>query len=371
MYPPKDTDVNPEIDVAEHFLDKICTEADDIWQKHIKTETLLQQLTSEEQKDFYRNYICHICNEEITDPKDKCNDHNHATSDYRGIAHNQCNGDYHLIKESWKLIVMFHNLKRYNAHLIIKAIKKRHGEIKIIPANMETFISFIVGRVCFIDSFAFAPMSLEELVENTLKEGDFNNTEYKATDIDNLKPYAKQKGMFPYDFLDNTDKFKFKDIPDISTFYDTLSDSPCTVENYQRAQEVWKYCNPFRDYHDFYLKCNVLILADFMEKLRNNCLENFHLDPANYVSLPGWSWEAALKMSKVELELLDNGEMYAFFEKAIRGGISQVTKRYSNANNKYLSDFNPFQPIICLMYFDANNLYGHEMMSRLPTKNFK
>ena len=286
------------------------------------------------------------------------------------MSHTQCNLEYRIVKNSWKLICLFHNLKRYDAHLIIKAIQKRHGSISIIPVNMETYISFTIKKVCFIDSFAFAPMGLEYLVQDTLKEDDFFYTDKEATANAELKPYARKKGVFPYDFLDNISKLKVKKIPPMHEFNNTLSDELCTEEKYNQAQKVWKYCSSMREYHDFYLKCDVLLLTDFMEKFRKNCLDNFDLDPMHYVSLPGWSWDAALKKSKVQLELLDNAEMYSFFEGAIRGGISQVTKRYSKANNKYMKEYDETKPNIFLMYLDANNLYGHSMMGKLPTKNF-
>ena len=371
LYVPQESDIaKSEIHTAEHFIDSICAEAEKLWTKYIKKEKPMRSLTKEEQIAFYRNNICHICKEEIKKDEKKNKDHCHITGNYRGMTHTLCNLEYKIVKESWKLICIFHNLRRYDAHLIIKAVQKRHGAISVIPVNMETYVSFTINKVCFIDSFAFAPMSLEHLVQDTLKEDDFHYTDNEATANVELKPYARKKGVFPYDYLDNINKLKVKNIPAMHEFDDTLSDEPCTEEKYNQALQVWKYCSSMREYHDFYLKCDVLLLTDFMEKFRNNCLEYFGLDPAHYHSLPGWSWDAALKKSKVQLELLDNSEMYSFFESAIRGGISQVTKRYSKANNKYMQNYDETKPNIFLMFFDANNLYGDSMMGKLPTKNF-
>ena len=55
-----------------------------------------------------------------------------------------------------------------------------------------------------------------------------------------------------------------------------------------------------KDYHDLYLKCEVLSLADVFEKFRNNSLKNYRLYPSHYLSAPGLSWDAMLKMTKVE-----------------------------------------------------------------------
>ena len=103
-----------------------------------------------------------------------------------------------------------------------------------------------------------------------------------------------------------------------------------------------------------------------MEKFRKECITNFKLDPAKYVSLPSWAWDAALKKSKADLDLFKDSEMYGMFENNIRGGISMAVRRYSEANNKYLKDFDPDKPIKYLMYWDMNNLYGDALSQKLP-----
>ena len=91
-----------------------------------------------------------------------------------------------------------------------------------------------------------------------------------------------------------------------------------------------------KDYHDLYLKCDVLLLADIFKKFRNNNLKNYGLIPSHYLSAPRLNWDAMLKMTKIELELIPDPDMYIFFEKGIRGEISYISNRYSEANNKYL-----------------------------------
>ena len=108
-----------------------------------------------------------------------------------------------------------------------------------------------------------------------------------------------------------------------------------------------------------------------MEKFRKNFRAGFGPDPTNFHSLPGCAWEAALKMTKTELELFPTADKYSFFENSIRGGISQISKRYVKANNKYLHDYDETKDNTFLLYVDANNLYGHSMMGKLPVKNFE
>ena len=82
-----------------------------------------------------------------------------------------------------------------------------------------------------------------------------------------------------------------------------------------------------KDYHDLYLKCAVLFSADVFERFRNNSLKNYGLCPNHYLSAPGLSWDAMLKMKKIELELTPDPDMYIFFEKGTRGGISYISNR--------------------------------------------
>ena len=91
-----------------------------------------------------------------------------------------------------------------------------------------------------------------------------------------------------------------------------------------------------KDYHDLFLKCEVLLLADVFEKFGNNSLKNYGSGPGHYLSAPALSWAAMLNMTKVELELILDPSMCIFFEKGMTGGVYYISNRYSNANNKYL-----------------------------------
>ena len=95
------------------------------------------------------------------------------------------------------------------------------------------------------------------------------------------------------------------------------------------------------DYHDHYLKKDVLLLADVFEKFIDTCLKSYGLNLCHYVSYPGLSWNAMLKMTGVGLEKMSDIDMYLFIEKGLRGGISYIAKRYAKANNKYMKEYDP------------------------------
>ena len=129
--------------------------------------------------------------------------------------------------------------------------------------------------------------------------------------------------------------------------------------------------NLIGDYHDLYLKSDILLLADVFENFRKTCHQYYELDPCHYFTSPGLSWDAMLKMTGIELELMTDIDMFQFIEKGLRGGISYIANRHGQANNKYMSTYNPDEPNKYIMYLDANNLYGWAMSQYLPTGGFK
>ena len=209
---------------------------------------------------------------------------------------------------------------------------------------------------------------MSNLAKN-LPEEAFKHTKQVFKD-DKFK-LMKQKGVYLYDYMDSFEKFNETQLPSQKDFYSLMNNKHITDEEYNHAQTVW---NTFElktmgGYHDLYLQSDVLLLADVFENFGKTCLQYYQLDPCHYFIL--LSWDAMLKMSDVKLELTTDIDMYQFIEKRMRGGISYIANRYGKANNKYMQNWNPNEASKCLMYLDANNLYGWAMSQYLPTGNFK
>ena len=117
------------------------------------------------------------------------------------------------------------------------------------------------------------------------------------------------------------------------------------------------------DYHDLYLGSDVLLLADA-------CMLYYKLDPCNYFTPPGLSWDAMLKMTEIKLELMTDIDMFQFIEKGLRGGISYIANRYAKANNRYMKKHVENEPTKYIMYLDANNLYMYGYESVLTDRRF-
>ena len=142
---------------------------------------------------------------------------------------------------------------------------------------------------------------------------------------------------------------------------------------YEHVLKVWDRfeMEMMKDYPNLHLKCDVLFLADVFEKIRKSSLKSYGLCPSHYLSAPALSYDVIFKMTKVELEVISDVDMYLFFEKGMRGGVSCISRRYSKANNKYLKLYNPRQESEHIIYLNTNNFYGYAMSKFFLTSRFE
>ena len=370
----EDTDV---IDVFINWLEEDVKEI-----SNLGNEKMI--FTDKDKEQFNQASNCWICGK-LLNLQDRVRDHCHFTGRYRGAAHNKCNFKY---KKPNNISVFFHNLAGYDSHLFIKKLGTTEGDIDCIPNNEEKYITFSKTiktgeyitkkgetknksfKIVFKDSMKFLLSSVEALVNNLPKDGFKNLDKYFTPEQARL---IKQKGFFPYEYLDSIEKLKDPKLPPLKAFYSKLTGRGITEKNYNHALNVWKTFNmkTLKDYLKLYNETDVLLLADVFENFRDLCLKIYGLDPAHYYTSPGLAWDACLKLTGVELELLSDIDMLLMVEKGIRGGISIISNRYGEANNKYMKDFNKNKLFKFLMYLDANNLYGFAMSQKLPTNGFK
>ena len=362
--------------IAKIFVKKLEELTKGIYNDFYKKSKRLV-MSPREQKSFEEATICHICSLELGE--DRVRDHCHFTGKYRGATHNKCNLK---CRKPRTLPVIFHNLQGYDAHLFIKQLYRLEGDLECIPSTEEKYITFnkkikvdeingadITFEIRFIDSFKFLQTSLANLVSN-LSPNDFHNTKHAFKSSTSL---LTRKGVYPYDYVSSLDKLSEIQLPPKEEFYSKLNDEDISDEDYQHAVHVWNTfgCKTIKDYHNLYLKSDVLLLADVFENFRATCLKHYKLDPAHYYTSPGLAWDACLKTTGQHLELLHDYDMLMMFERGIRGGIAHISKRYAEANNKYMKNYNPEKESTFIQYLDANNLYGWAMSQNLPTHGFK
>ena len=111
--------------------------------------------------------------------------------------------------------------------------------------------------------------------------------------------------------MDSWKRFKEESLPDKESFYSELNNEHIIDEDYAHAQKVWYTFNikNFGEYHDLYIQSDTALLADAFENVRDDCIEICKLDPAHFLSAPGLAWQAYLKKTEVELELLTDNDV--------------------------------------------------------------
>ena len=201
----------------------------------------------------------------------------------------------------------------------------------------------------------------------------FKNTYSFCNDDLNKFILLLRKGVYPYEYMDSWEKFNETSLPSKKEFYSNLNMEDIDEIDYRHGNNVFKSfkLENLGDYHDLYVKSDTLLLADVFENFRDMCLKEYELDPAHFVSLPGLAWQACLKKTNIELELLTDYDMLLMVEKRIRGGICHSIQRYAKSNNKYMQNYSNNEESSYIQYLDANNLYGWAMSKKLPTNGFK
>ncbi|XP_031558177.1 uncharacterized protein LOC116294670 [Actinia tenebrosa] len=283
---------------------------------------------------------------------DKVLDYCPLTGAYIGAAHWRCRTR---VNPDMEIPVFFHNLRGYDSHLLLQGTDG--SDVKCIPNNKERYMSVTVGKLKFLDSQQFMADSLANLVKY--------NTNFPISS----KYGAERKGVYPYEYMDSWERFQ-ESLPSKDCFYSTLNESGIKDEEYQHALDVWQKhdCQTMGDYHDIYLRSDVVLLADVFQSFRKMAMEYYGLDPANFYTAPGLSWSALLKKTNAQLDLLY--DMYRFMEDGIRGGVCGPNRRYAKANNPTV-EYDLEKPTTYIFYLDANNLYGWAMSQYLPVRDFE
>ncbi|XP_046585666.1 uncharacterized protein LOC124292570 [Haliotis rubra] len=386
-------------DVISHFIDALLQEEKVINEK-LKTSYPID-MTKEAELNFQMADTCHVCQEPFDSESVKVHDHDHMVerNNYRGAAHKDCNlqlkfkkskkekrgkkGDQGRNKAGNKerkgpdcvIPIIFHNLRGYDSHHLIKHLDKSvNQQLSCLANNMEKYISFSIGNLRFIDSLQFLSAPLDTLVTNLVKKDPSQFCHLrKEFPIPSQAELLLRKGVYPYDFMDDECKFKLTQLPKQADFFSKLTGNSLTDGDYAHAQNVWSFfeLQNMGEYHDLYVKTDVLLLADIFERFRAMALQYYHLDPAHYYTLPGMGWDAMLKMGKVELERLTDIDQILMIESGMRGGISMISKKHSLSNLPGQDGYHSDKPNKHLIYWDANNLYGWAMSQALPERNFE
>ena len=295
-------------DCVNKFCKHIISEAKRLYSSF--PEMPMKPPTKSQIKEYKRATKCRICFKPFSEEKRRVRHHCHYSGLYRGAAHSSCNLKYKIPKY---IPVIFHNLAGYDAHLFIRELAKHVTGIGVIAKNTEDYISFSIKvkvdkyidkngnkrtkemELRFIDSIKFMSSSLDSLVNNLGKGG------HQFFGFENYSSHRCRllirKGIYPYEYMDSWDRLKETGLPGIKRFYSNLSMSGVSDTDYEHACSIWQEfgIRNMGEYHDLYLRTDVILLANVFESFRRVCLENYGLDPSHFYTVPGLAWKACLR----------------------------------------------------------------------------
>jgi len=280
--------------ISEIFCKHLINEIDKFW----TSEAKYMIFKEEDKTNFETSTNCWICRKDFEEGEVRVRDDCHFTGKYRGAAHQKCNA---LFRKPKFVPMFFHNLSGYDAHLFVKNLNSiGEGNIDCIPNTKEKYISFsksiqdeegkLKNKLCFLDSFKFMASSLDKL-ENNLKPEQFENVK-KHFDVN--FDMLLRKGVFPHDWFNSLEKLDETQLPPKEAFHSQSNNFNITGDDFQHALKVWDNfkIKTFREYHDLYMKLDVLLLTDVFENFRSVCLKNFGLDPCWHFTAPVLAWDA-------------------------------------------------------------------------------
>lgn len=335
-----------------------------------KNEKKPLRLTKEEEESFKIATKCCICEDDFMSDDEVLRHHDHLTGKYVGPIHRSCNRK---MVQRRVLPVLIHNLKNYDMNLIIKGFQSYGKNIKIIPCNSSKYLAVKVNNILFLDSFSFLPSSLQALCD-VMRDDDRNFRLLNKSFGENAH-LLKRKGVFCYDYIKDFSVFNETELPRREFFYNSLTNEDISEQDFCYAKKLFEVfkCKTLWDYCLLYLRTDTYILMSVFERFRKMSLEYYNLDPVHYFSVPGLAYDASLKFTKVELELINSPLTYNFLQSGLRGGVSIVPKRYCKADNPYVSDreFGPNDLQTYIFFIDCVNLYGRAMLEPLPVSDFK
>jgi hypothetical protein len=267
------------VDCVQRFLRKLLVLSEMCMTFLVDDQRLI--MTPADETEYQKAEECHICRKpfNLAGPSwQRVRDHDHITGRFRGAAHSKCNLG---LRKTYKIPIFIHNFRGYDSHLIVMCLEHFPTvPISIIGQGLEKYLTLAWGgHLVFKDSFQFLDSSLETLISNlkACARHKFKQLDTGfATSTQAQRDMLVRKGVYPYDFMTGWNRL---DDPQLLTrvqFFNKLRQEACRTDDYAHAQLVWREfgCQTMRDYHELYLKTDVLLLADVFETFRQICHTN-------------------------------------------------------------------------------------------------
>jgi hypothetical protein len=218
--------------------------------------------------------------------------------------------------------IFAHNFYGYDSHLIIEKLSHPSvTNVSVIPKSGEKFMTVEINNTFTIcDSMMFLVGSLDSLSKSLPKDHKYSllkqSSLYKKLPNPNYFPILFEKWKYPYEYAQTLDDIeKTIKLPKIECFHNSLTGETITIEEHRNTEKIFKLleCQNLKEYMEFYCMLDVYLLAEVFSEFRKETLENFEIDPCNFVSLPGMGLQCFLKTSAIELDYIYNGKFIRMF----------------------------------------------------------
>ena len=237
-------------------------------------------MSVEDERSFKPSNKCWISNKFFTAGDNKVRDHDHVDGKYRGSAHWNWNISFKLTK---KVPAIFYNLRRYDSHLLVEEIGKFNVKTNVLQNGFKKYMAFTINKkLVYIDNMQFMNSSMQTLVKN-LSDNDFKFWSQEV--VGGFLKRVKPKDVYPYEYMGSFKKFFDGKLSRKGECFSSLKDECITERYYLHAIDIWLMFKKktMDDYHDLYLKSDVLLLADVLEKFISMRLEYYGLEPCHYL----------------------------------------------------------------------------------------
>ena len=287
--------------VEKFLLNLIFTERPYI--NKIRDENFNKRIEHNPDLSKFNINICHLCNEKIED--NPVRNHCHFSGKMLGYTHNECNLQYKFKKDNihndYLINIFGHNSQNFDQSFLIRALQNLDCRIPFscLPRNSNKFISIQIGSFIFKDSCLQLNKSLDYLT-GTINDEDGISLKQQFGK-ENYKLLTK-KGIYPFDYFDSKTKYDELQLPEKEKFFNKLNNKNISNDEYKhaiKAFEIFK-CENLMEYSILYLKTDICHLSDVFQKFSDFAYKTYNLDPRHSYTLPGFSWQSMLKMTKIE-----------------------------------------------------------------------
>ena len=305
-------------DASSVFLQTLCEIQSDIRISCSKNENMI--FNESDDAIFKASVKCHICKNAFRKKSDKARDHCHQTGRFIGAAHIVCNLNR---KEKAVMKIFAHNFSGYDSHLIIENLSHPLiTNVSAIPKSGEKFMAIEINNTFTIcDSMMFLAGSLDSLSKSLPKNHLYKilkqSSLYKRLPSKTCFDTLFKKWKYPYEYPQSLEEIiNCIDLPPIEKFFNSLSGESISDEDYRSTYEIFHMmkCQNLKDYMEYYCMLDVYLLAEVFTEFRKETLENFEIDPCNFISLPGMGLQCFLKTSNISLDYIYDGMcFYSYF----------------------------------------------------------